>query len=229
MSDQPSLAAAAEEIRMEARAIGALVIPALPGGRKMSETVAVQRSDLIALIRHLTPKLIYLDEVRFDAVEHLADLVDGDQDLVDHPDVRSAAKRWRHHDGKLCQYIAVVAHDGIQHAFNDEVEWMDQLRAVAAELRTKLDERAASEDEKFRERADAEHRQERERDARELQVLVREKATILGADLRFGTGKVTKAKRRHLATLLFPDLPSAVITKIVDEAVGSEWLRDAGG
>lgn len=229
MSDLQAPESVANDIRAAAKEVGALVVPALPGGRGLPKSVLVDLVDLLALIRHLRPRLVYLEEIRFEAAPNIADLVDEDDEaLVEHPLVRAAARRLKQHEGSLCQVVAIVVHDGIDHAVIHEAAWMGEVKGVAERISADLEQRAQVEAERQHLAFEAEEKERREREEREKQALVREKAETLEADPRFAAGK-SKAKRLHLAKTLFPALPNATLTKIVDEAEGTIWLRRADG
>ncbi len=99
--------------------------------------------------------------------------------------------------------------EGVLHVIVEEEAWMeefeDAVMAVAEAMKEDGQEQSVN------------------RSAEEKKAL-RDRVETLVSDPRFGAPKISRAKRTHLASVLFPDLDDRTIYLIVEEAENTAWL-----
>ncbi|HJW77331.1 MAG: hypothetical protein ACJ8DU_07760 [Microvirga sp.] len=201
------------EFRAVADELDALVIPVLPSRIERAPlTAAVDVPDIMALIRHVRPRVVYLAEDRFSALDYTGSLLvddDTDDNTLKDPRVRALASEWRSHDGELCRVGFGMMFEGVLHVIVEEEAWMeefeDAVMAVAEAMKEDGQEQSVN------------------RSAEEKKAL-RDRVETLVSDPRFGAPKISRAKRTHLASVLFPDLDDRTIYLIVEEAENTAWL-----
>ena len=182
--------------------------------------VSLDLDEMLAVIRHVRPKVIYLVESCFDLESDVFDPNEDDEgsdeqpeDSQRHPALEKLVAKWRKHDGKPCLAFAGFATDGILHTAIARPDWRD---AFDSELESIKDEIESLRDE---EREGLSKRDDQE---------VREKAEILANHASFNAGRISFEKRAFLAEHLFPGLDPERIGAITRRAEKLDWLKKSG-
>lgn len=222
MSSDSDFEKFAESVKAVAAEVGALVVTAyLEIADKSGVPQAVlDLNELIAVARHIEPKVLYFIERDFEFESEIGDLKDSlgiDDELSDrHGDMEALEKlrkKWRKHDGKRCLAYAAFMADGAVVTSMSRPTWRDEFWAEVESL-----------EEGARNALDEERSEFRRRDSAD----VREKVAILVNHASFNAGRTSFDKRVFLAEQLFPDLDPDQLQAITRRAENLDWLNKSG-
>lgn len=212
----------AESIKAAATDTGALIVNALLDvpERPAVPHVGLAPDEMLAVIRHVRPRVVYLVESCFELESEIFDADGEDQDDEEEPDnserhpaLEKLVRKWRKHDGKPCLVFASFASDGIVHTAIARPDWRDdfdnELEIIRDEIESQRDD----------ERVGLSKRDSQE---------VRDKAEILANHTSFNAGRISFEKRAFLAEHLFPGLDPERISAITRRAENLDWLNKSG-
>lgn len=207
----------ARNLRDAAAATDAHVVPAPldTGDRLAIPSVSLSADEFVALVHAIRPPIIYLFEIMLDVnqeVEIALDEAAIEEDGKAAKAVRRAAERMSVHEGEIARVYAEVVTGGVHHLAYEAADWISSFETEAEAI-------AASEAEK-----DA----TRDRHASAAaSVHARGLAGQLVADPAFNSGRVSFAKRRFLASELFPEAEVRLLDTVVELAENMHWLASA--
>jgi hypothetical protein len=178
---------------------------------------------MLAVIRHVRPRVVYLIESCFDLESEVSDLSGEDEedeeDVEDvesgerHPALERLVRKWRKQDGKPCVAFAGFVTDGILHTALARPDWRDEFADELDAIKDDIEIQLTSERENIR-----------LRDSQE----VREKAELLANHPSFSAGRISFEKRLFLAQHLFSGLDPEQISAITRRAENLDWLNRSG-
>jgi hypothetical protein len=177
--------------------------------------------ELVAAVRHIKPRLVYLSEGSFELESETEELATDGDDAGDDEDERASSreaieklrKKWSKRNGEPCVVVAAIVADGVLLTAISRPAWRDVFDAEFEAIR---EESSSSEyDDGFalsdRDRAE-----------------VREKAVVLAGHPSFNSGRTSFDKRVFLAETLFPDTKPKVLQAITRRAENIDWLNKSG-
>jgi len=206
---EADLATAAEQAK-------AKLVPSMPPASSLAD-VPLEPETFLELISHLAPKVIYCENVLFDARAEAEEKLDVSLDdeemseICNHPQLKKLLKQWSKHDGDVAIFVTGFASEGILHSCALTPPWMEDFESAAE---TTLVELAPL----LEEARNAENRISPEIHALALQ---------LAEHPAFNAPKVSREKRAYLAETLFPEASQRELLQIVDRATNVAWLSDA--
>ena len=223
MSDDNDFDRFSEGVKTAARDVNALVLDTYLDVSEKAATpqAALDLDELIGVIRHIKPRLIYLVESAFELESETEALRDAgsdeeggeDQDDANGPAIERLAKKWRKHEGKPCLAMAAIVADGVLLTSVSRPAWREEFEA---ELEALEEEIAVARDD------------ERLVLSKHDSAEVREKAAILASHPSFNAGRTSFEKRAFLAEQLFPDLDAEHLQAITRRAENIDWLNKSG-
>lgn len=205
------------DFRDVANEVGAFVVSTLPSGIEQAPfTAAIDLLEIVALMRHVRPRVAYLDAERFSAAEYVGlsfENEDSDGRALEHPQVKRLLRSWRYREGQLCRVGIGVVFEGVLHAVVEHKSWVEDFETALSEV-------AEAVQNEIREKSlEIDHKQRRQ---------IKKQAEMLVTDPRFTHPKASRSKRMYLASTVFADLDEKEIYLIVEEAENMVWLASAG-
>ena len=196
-------------VREAAHELGSLVIDTAVEAGKRIPVAVVNEGEFLSLVRHIRPRLIYLNEQTFDP-----DALFEDDEIGEFPKAKALAKGWRRWNGQVARVYAFVVADGVLHGLQIDADWYGPVEEAADALVKELGG-GENIDVDMTARAAADRK------------IIESKAALLVKDARFAMPKATKAKKQLLAETLFPDVEHRLLWAIVDRADALVWLDTA--
>lgn len=169
----------------------------------------------IARIHAARPPILYLWEQTLDTDEEIQERVEDAGMEMDGEFARAvhrAAEGLRQHEGTITRIFVEAVVGGVYHLTYSEADWI-----------TRFEEEVQIEVARYSEDME----QQRVRELAQANAELRRLATALVADSAFHTGRVSFAKRRFLASELFPQAGDRVLDAAVELAENMAWLSDA--
>jgi hypothetical protein len=144
VGDARSLSEKLATIKARATAAGAKVVtPLLMEPEKTSAvSILLDEAQMLDLIDHLKPKVVFVVEVAFDALTEIM-LEIGDEELdVDELErdkrVKPLLKRWRERDGETSRVVISMLVDGVFYNLMEQAAWLEQFEGEAEEVADEL-------------------------------------------------------------------------------------------
>jgi len=144
-SDARSLSDKIDAIRAQAAKVGAKIIAPLlmePEKAGGALSVLVDGAQMLDLIEHLKPKVVFVAEVSFDALtEVLLELDDEDLDVDElerDKRVKPLLKRWRERDGESCRVVVGFLVEGAFYHMMEQAAWLEEFESEAEEVADEL-------------------------------------------------------------------------------------------
>ncbi|MEY2394093.1 MAG: hypothetical protein QOF94_438 [Acidobacteriaceae bacterium] len=221
MADDSYFENFAEHIKTVAEEVGALVVRELldiPESATMPQ-VALNLDEVVAVVRHTRPRLIYLVESCFDVEFEIAEVAEslgqdekggGDDD---NPALERLANKWRTQNGKPCFAFAAFMADGVLNRSIAHPAWREEFATELERIEEDARNTLADERHTLSNRDSAE---------------VREKAAVLANHASFNAGRTSFEKRAFLAEKLFPGLDPGQLHAITQRAENLDWLNKSG-
>jgi hypothetical protein len=212
----------AASIKDAAKETGALIVNSLldTPDRPSIPNVDLGLDAMLAVIRHVRPRVIYLIESCFDLEDEVSDLSEEDEEDEEetegkerHPALEKLVRKWGKHDGKPCVAFAGFVTDGILHTALARPDWRDEFADELDAIKDDIEIQLGSERENIR-----------LRDSQE----VRDKAELLAKHPSFSAGRISFEKRLFLAQHLFSGLDPEQISAITRRAENLDWLNKSG-
>ena len=199
-------------VRAAAQEVAAEIVPAVLHVQSQP-TAAIEAVQLVALIRHLRPRLVYMLPVEFEAKEFALEHLEGEGDedwLMSLPEVGGLIRRWRRHDGQAVALSVAVVADGVVLVTTEDMPWgerfVDEVDALLPAIALARDGAAVEERARLKRR-------------------IAGKVADLIADHRFTAGRAGHGKRLVLARSLFAGLSDDELEELVTEAENAYWLK----
>jgi hypothetical protein len=139
LSDKIAKLRAAAE-KAGAKVIAPLVIEPDKGGGVVS--ALIDEEQMLALIDHLKPRVVFIVEVAFDALTELVMEI-GDEDLdIEELErdkrVKPLLKRWRERDGETARVVVSMYIDGVLYTLMEQASWLEAFESEAEEVADEL-------------------------------------------------------------------------------------------
>jgi hypothetical protein len=205
-------------VRRQLTDAGALIVNALLDipHRTSVPNVDLALDEMLAVIRHVRPRVVYLIESSFDLESEVFDSTGADEDDEAksengerHLASEKLVRKWRKHDGKPCLAFAGFAADGVLHTAIARPDWRDDFDDELEITREEIEKQREEESDGLSNRDDQE---------------VREKAELLLNHASFNAGRISFEKRAFLAEHLFPGRIGAITRR----AESLDWLKKSG-
>lgn len=229
VSVSQSLAAAISDLRSVCASSNSRLIEdaIVPEDIRGIVSVRVTTVELLDLIRHIRPKVVFFLAPNFDPEREILDTLfddDDESDLDDqereerekikrHFGVKKLANRFKPFRGEV-QFLLTSFFDGIVGYYSYErAEWLEEFNFEIENIRGQLDEQERRE-------FVIEEESRRAEISKAMEKILR--------DPRFSKGRPSRAKRLYLASMLFPEFVAEERKKIVEQAEMKLWAS-AGG
>ena len=207
----------AQSLRDAAATASTHVVPAPldTGDRLAIPTVSLSADEFTALVQAIHPPVIYLFESVLDVEQEVESALDEaaiEEDGKAAKAVRKAAERMSAHEGEIARVFAEVVTGGVHHVTYMAANWINTFEKEVEAIVARAAEEDATRDDQANAAANAH--------ARGL-------AGQLVADPAFNIGRVSFAKRRFLASELFPEEEDRLLDTVVELAENMHWLASA--